>query len=316
MIRNNISTIGMISVILLWATIVVVVLPIALLSPSTRVMALAPSVSASSQTLYARHNPHSHQQQQLLTTSTTRIPSLSSASSASSPNYYNHHRRNRYQHSSSSTTTTQLASGKILPIAYTGASGMLLYKAILLTSTTVNTSSRLVLIAMSLLSLFNFSTSDNIRLKSSKIAYQEKTHPSSSGKEKQYRQAAITYRFAIRVKIIGQFLGLIRMIFSKSTVGIMRGGAIIISSQLLYFFVGGGSSNHDNEGNWKPLSDKAVMSVLCIDAILVTAALIAASSSPTTQLFTITSGLFAFGSFIGSIEGIPQFIKTIENKTN
>lgn len=305
MIRN-VSTMFL-SVILLWTALVFLTT-----APSSRVMALAP------QTLYARR--HQQQQQLRFTTSTskstTRIPSS---------NYYNN-RRSRNEYSSSTTTstakatttTTQLASAKILPIAYTGASGILLYKAIILK--TAASSSRLVLIAISLLSLFNFSTSDNARIKSAKIAYNEKTYPSSSGKEKQRRQAAITYRFAVRVKIIGQFLGLIRMILSKSTVGFMRGGAIIMSSQLLYFFVGGGSSNHDNEGNWKPLSDKAVMSVLCIDAILVTAALIAASASvasdTTTKLFTITSGLFAFGSFIGSLEGIPQFIKAIKNKTN
>ena len=303
---GNVSTMFL-SVILLWTALVFLTT-----APSSRVMALAP------QTLYARR--HQQQQQLRFTTSTskstTRIPSS---------NYYNN-RRSRNEYSSSTTTstakatttTTQLASAKILPIAYTGASGILLYKAIILK--TAASSSRLVLIAISLLSLFNFSTSDNARIKSAKIAYNEKTYPSSSGKEKQRRQAAITYRFAVRVKITGQFLGLIRMILSKSTVGFMRGGAIIMSSQLLYFFVGGGSSNHDNEGNWKPLSDKAVMSVLCIDAILVTAALIAASASvasdTTTKLFTITSGLFAFGSFIGSLEGIPQFIKAIKNRTN
>ena len=304
---GNVSTMFL-SVIILWTALVFLTT-----APSSRVMALAP------QTLYARR--HQQQQQLRFTTSTskstTRIPSS---------NYYNN-RRSRNEYSSSTTTstakattttTTQLASAKILPIAYTGASGILLYKAIILK--TAASSSRLVLIAISLLSLFNFSTSDNARIKSAKIAYNEKTYPSSSGKEKQRRQAAITYRFAVRVKITGQFLGLIRMILSKSTVGFMRGGAIIMSSQLLYFFVGGGSSNHDNEGNWKPLSDKAVMSVLCIDAILVTAALIAASASvasdTTTKLFTITSGLFAFGSFIGSLEGIPQFIKAIKSRTN
>ena len=308
MMIGNVSTMFL-SVILLWTALVFLTT-----APSSRVMALAP------QTLYARR--HQQQQQLRFTTSTskstTRIPSS---------NYYNN-RRSRNEYSSSTTTstakatttttTTQLASAKILPIAYTGASGILLYKAIILK--TAASSSRLVLIAISLLSLFNFSTSDNARIKSAKIAYNEKTYPSSSGKEKQHRQAAISYRFAVRVKIIGQFLGLTRMILSKSTVGFMRGGAIIMSSQLLYFFVGGGSSNHDNEGNWKPLSDKAVMSVVCIDAILVTAALIAASASvasdTTTKLFTITSGLFAFGSFIGSLEGIPQFIKAIKNKTN
>ena len=302
----NVSTMFL-SVILLWTALVFLTT-----APSSRVMALAP------QTSYARR--HQLQQQLRFTTSTskstTRIPSSN----------YSNNRRSRNEYSSSTTTstakaittTTQLASAKILPIAYTGASGILLYKAIILK--TAASSSRLVLIAISLLSLFNFSTSDNARIKSAKIAYNEKTYPSSSGKEKQRRQAAISYRFAVRVKIIGQFLGLTRMILSKSTVGFMRGGAIIMSSQLLYFFVGGGSSNHDNEGNWKPLSDKAVTSVLCIDAILVTAALIAASASvasdTTTKLFTITSGLFAFGSFIGSLEGIPQFIKAIKNRTN
>jgi len=284
-----------------------------------------------------------------------RISVVASFSPLSQAVHRQHYSDHQYQHQSFTripssspslsytSSTTKLESAKILPIAYAGASGALLYKAaIRATTASTSTTSRLlrlvglsseciVLLAVSLLSLVNFSISDNARLKSAKIAYQQKTNPASSGKEKQFRQAAITWRKAVRIKIIGQFIGLIRMILARSAVGIMRGGAIIMAAQLLYFFAGGGRSNHDNNGNWKPLSEKAVISVLLIDAILVGAALLAASAGPaattvslsasTTIIdstpnikFAVASRIYAFGTIVGCIEGIPQFMKAINRK--
>jgi len=286
-----------------------------------------------------------------------RIPVMTSFSPSSQAVVHHYHysdHQNQYQHqhpsftriispspsllSHTSSTTTKLESAKILPIAYAGASGALLSKAVIIKATTTSTPSEcLVLLAVSLLSLINFSISDDARLQSAQIAYHQKTNPASSGKEKQVRQAAITFRKAVRIKIIGQFVGLVRMILARSAVGVMRGGAIIMVAQLLYFFAGGGRSNHDNDGNWKPLREQAVISVLLMNVILVGAAILAANASAaaaaaatvslsastttiidstttTTIKFAVASRIYAFGIIIGCIEGLPQFMKIFNRK--
>jgi len=203
-----------------------------------------------------------------------------------------------------------LASAKILPFAYAGFSGALLYKA---TKATTQAES-IVLLAVSALSFLNFSASDNAKLKSAKLAYQSKTKPASAGKEKQLRQAALTWRKAVRVKIIGQFLGLARMVIAKESVGVMRGAAILMASSMMYFITGAGRSNHDHDGNWKPLSDKTVTRVLTMNAILCGAALVAASASLDSTKLNVAARIYAAGAIVGSLEGIPQFIKAIIKK--
>ena len=215
------------------------------------------------------------------------------------------------------STTTSLASAKILPFAYAGFSGALFYKAqAMMKGTTASTqseaaSSILVLLAVAALSILNFSTSDNAKLKSAKIAYKT-TKPASAGKAKHQRQAALTWRKAVRIKILGQILGLGRMVVAKESKGVMNGAALITASSLLFFLTGAGRSHHDPDGQWHPLPVPAVTGVFLINIILFGAAWVAASASASSARGA--ARLYAAGAIVGSLEGIPQFMQAIQQQ--
>jgi len=218
---------------------------------------------------------------------------------------------------SPSTTSTSLASANLLPFIYTGFSGTLLYRA---TSFATNPSEKIVLVAVALLSFLNFGPSDNAKLASAKRAYKQ-TNPSSAGKEKRARQAALTWRKAVRIKIVGQVAGLVKMATAREPSGVMRGAALLMGGIMMYIISGGGRAYHDNDGNWTPLSGNTVLGILTMDAAFFGAALIAARKltasldhSSASSGALVAASVYAFGAIGGAMEGIPQFIKAIKPK--
>eukprot|EP00536_Pseudo-nitzschia_multiseries_P014523 jgi/Psemu1/311098/fgenesh1_kg.719_\ len=203
-------------------------------------------------------------------------------------------------------TSTSLASAKVLPFAYTGFSGALLYKAVKCATDPAET---MVLAAVSALSFFNLAPSDNARLASAKRAY-KKTDPASAGKEKQVRQAALTWRKAVRIKIVGQVIGLTRMLLAKEPRGVMKGAAWVMGATMTFVVIGGGSARHDDDGNWKPMPEKSVSGILLIDAILFGAALVAGDCTKSSA--SMAAMVYTAGVTVGSLEGIPQFVKAIQ----
>ena len=179
------------------------------------------------------------------------------------------------------------------------------------TTTQPEAASIIVLLAVAALSFFNFSASDNAKLKSAKIAYKT-TKPASAGKAKHQRQAALTWRKAVRIKILGQILGLGRMVVAKESKGVMNGAALITASSLLYFLTGAGRSHHDPDGQWHPLPVPAVTGVFLINIILFGAAWVAASASASSARGA--ARLYAAGAIVGSLEGIPQFVQAIQQQ--
>lgn len=146
-----------------------------------------------------------------------------------------------------SKTTTRLQSAKILPFVYTGFSGALLYKAKAVTST--NVADQIVLVAMALLSLINLGPSDNARLKSAKIACKKTEEPS---------EEALAWRKAVRLKIVSQVVGLLRMVLATESSGFLKGATFVIGGPLLFLINGGGGkNNHDAEGTSTPLPEEA-----------------------------------------------------------
>jgi hypothetical protein len=203
---------------------------------------------------------------------------------------------------------TVVSSAKILPFAYTGASVALLQKAIRKSSTKAEMA---VLLATSALALVNFGPSDNANLASAKRAY-KKTDPSSSGRAKQERQAALTWRKVVRIKIIGQVLGLLWMVCAKSTKGIMHGAAFIMGSLLAFFLAGAARSRHDEDGNWNPMPSNISTMSMTIDAVLCTAALVAGTSPVESTKFAVSAGIYSFGAAVGALEGIPKLLKVFK----
>ena len=192
-----------------------------------------------------------------------------------------------------------VSSAKVLPIAYTSASAALLFKGLKATTK----AEKAVLLATSALSLLNFGPSDNAFLASAKRAY-KKTAPSSAGRAKQERQAALTWRSVIRIKIIGQVIGLVSMSCAKRSLGMMRGAAILSAGDLAFFLAGAGRAYHDDDGNWQPMSESVSTAASIIHAVMCTAALVAAPSPVDSTKFTVATGIFTFGAIGGAVEGL------------
>jgi hypothetical protein len=199
---------------------------------------------------------------------------------------------------------TVVSSAKILPIAYTAAAAALLNKAITKSSTKAQVA---VLVATSALSLVNFGPSDSAKLASAKTAYKN-TPPASSGVAKQKRQAAKTWRSVVRIKVVGQLVGLIWMARANTFAGVMRGAAATIAASVAYFLCGAGNSRHDDQGNWDPMpSNKAII----IPFVLMGVALAGAGAPVESTKQAVLGGVFAAGAGVGALEGMPKFLQTV-----
>mmetsp|Transcript_10439 Transcript_10439/g.13618 ORF Transcript_10439/g.13618 Transcript_10439/m.13618 type:complete len:307 (+) Transcript_10439:39-959(+) len=233
--------------------------------------------------------------------------------------------------SSPRTSTTSLSSAKILPIAYTAVSAALFEKAWALhaaaaapTTTAAQLYSKIILVATGILSLVKYGPSDNAKLASSKRAYKA-TPPASSGKAKQQRQAVKTWKSVVRIKLIGQFVGLLYMARSPSWSKLMQGAMMVMTTNVAYYLCGAGRSYHDDHGNWTPLpTEESSICTLYHTVLMICTALLAKSSSSaleqqqaiTTPLFfnsatTILVGIYVVGAFVSTLTGIPKFLQTL-----
>jgi len=265
-------------------------------------------------------SPHHSSTAHRLTTTSTRPRSNGCCTNAL---LLNHHRSDSRHH------TSVLNSAKILPITYASASVALVYQAAQAAS--VNKKGDVaVLIATSALALFNLCPTDNARLASAKRA-DMKHPPATGGAAKQRRQAAKTWRSTVRIKIVGQLLGLAWMA-STHGAGIgnsigsngnsyLRGGAMIIAANMAFFLCGGGGAVHDANGDHTPMPSGLTRSILMIDTILVGSALLAASSPVGASRRAVYVGIYVIGVGMGALEGVAGLLKgftaaaaTTENK--
>jgi hypothetical protein len=166
-----------------------------------------------------------------------------------------------------------------------------------------------VLVTTAALSLFNLGPTDNARLASAKRADQ-RFPPASSGIAKQRRQAAKTWRSTVRIKIVGQMLGLVRMVSAKNGFGVMRGAAIVMGANMAFFLCGGGGAIHDSDGAPAPMPANMALTVLTIDTVLTAAALLAASAPAESTRRAICGGIFAAGTLIGALEGVATMFSS------
>jgi len=206
-------------------------------------------------------------------------------------------------------SSTIVGSAKIIPVAYASTSAALLWRATKVFSNVEKS----VLVATSALSLLNFAPSDNTRLASAKTAYKN-TPPASSGRAKQERQAAKTWRLVVRIKIIGQIVGLFSMVGAKSSIGVMRGAATIMAANIAFILCGGGGSNHDDDGKWNPLSAATSNRIVIQCLLFCTVALLASSAAVGSKMYGINASIFSFASAVGALEGIPKFLAAFNKK--
>lgn len=197
-------------------------------------------------------------------------------------------------------------SAKVLPFAYSGASAALLYRA----TKAVTKADQAVLIATATLSLFNLGPTDNARLKSAKRA--EKIYPSCNPPSK-HRKNALKWRSLVRIKLVGQLVGLVWMAAAKTSVDIMRGAATVMAANVAFFLSGAGEAMHDDDGMANPMPASKARGLLTIDAVLMIAALVAASSPADSARYARAAWIFAGGAMIGGLEGLVVLIAQLVN---
>lgn len=199
---------------------------------------------------------------------------------------------------------TVLRSAKILPVAYTGIGATLIVRAVQATTR----ADAAVLAATGAIALFNLGPTDNARLASAKKAYAN-TPPASSGKAKQLRQAAKTWRSVVRIKLVGQFGGLIWMAVAASSNGILRGAATVMAANMAFFLCGAGGATHNSKGEFAPMPTETARSILTMNTILVAAALAAARAPLLSTRRHVLAGIYAVMVGIGAIEGMVLLVQ-------
>jgi len=193
-------------------------------------------------------------------------------------------------------------SAKVLPIAYSGASAALLYRA----TEAVPKINKAVLIATATLALFNLGPTDNARLASAKRAC--KLYPSCTPPS-QYRENALKWRSLVRVKLVGQLIGLVWMAASKTSVGVMRGAAAVMATNMIFFLGGAGASvMHDKDGVASSMPANKSLGLLTIDTVLTVTALVAAASPVDSARYAQCAAVFAGGAAIGGLEGLAVLV--------
>lgn len=211
--------------------------------------------------------------------------------------------RSTNRHQEGLLTSTALKSAKVLPVAYASASATLLFRA----TKAATKQDATVLVATALLALLNLAPTDNIKLASAKKA--DKLYPpANTGKAKQLRQSAKTWRSVVRIKIIGQMMGLLWMATAKTSNGILRGGAAIMAANMAFFLCGAGGARHNDEGESDPMPADTARAVLTIDATMAGAALLAAASPFPSPRRTLNVGIFVVGVAMGALEGVASLI--------
>ena len=192
-------------------------------------------------------------------------------------------------------------SAKVLPLAYASASAALLYRA----TKAATKADKAVLVATAVLSLFNLGPSDNVRLASAKKA--DKIYPPCTP-QSQHRKNAEKWRSLVRIKLVGQLLGLVWMAVSETSVGVMRGAAIIMATNMLFFILGSGRNNHDKDGFADPMPASKSRGLLTIDTVLTVAALVASASPVGSTRYAVCAGIFAGRAAIGGLEGLAVLV--------
>lgn len=202
-----------------------------------------------------------------------------------------------------------MASDNLVPAVYTGAALLLLQKA----SNTAVQCDAAVLASTGLLALFNFGPTDAERIASAMLAC-EIVPPASSGVAKQRRQAARTWRSAVRLKVIGQMAGLAWMLLAaRSTGAVLRGAALVMTANVAHLVWGAGSARHDSSGDAAPMAGGVYGALLATHAMLAVAAFLGAACSASSTRRIHCALLFSVGALGLAFAGLPAFLGALVN---
>lgn len=187
-------------------------------------------------------------------------------------------------------------SGRVLPATYKSCASLLAIRAVM----TPVIMEKGILGAAAALSVLDFAPRASAGFASAKAACAFSVPPSAS---------ALRWRLAVRVKTLGQILGLSWMALGDN---MFFGAAATFAAKLSFWALGGGSSSHDDDGAAAPLSDEVVSGKATEDATLLGASVIAAVS-PRSPIWWLNSGLVFSGMLFGLIEPARGALETQMN---
>lgn len=206
-----------------------------------------------------------------------------------------------------------LQSAKVIPYAFRSASAMLIVKA----ANIVRTNNELykktdiaVIVATALISFFGFADKDNAKLKAAKRAVKRIEQQQNKNIDEETASAARSYKKAVRVKIFGQFLGLLWMAGGTRTgPAVLRSAAAIVSFVGVFLRLGGGRFRHNVSGRLDPLPTATIRNIWVIDGSVVVAALVASMGEGGVVggvWSPVCAGYVAFGLFVAALQGMAR----------
>jgi hypothetical protein len=196
-----------------------------------------------------------------------------------------------------------------LPAAYTCAAMALFLKALRASAQGVDAA---VLASTGALVLFNFNPSDTSSITSATLAC-DITPPASSGVAKSRRQAARTWRSVVRIKVVGQLLGLVWMLAARSAECGLRAAALVKAASVAHLAWGAGGARHDARGAAAPMDGSLSTAILAMDASLSVAALLGAASPAGSICRTRCSLYWSAGALGAAFAAVPAFLRAVQS---
>ena len=185
-------------------------------------------------------------------------------------------------------------SAKVLPAAYAANACALAYKA---TRVGVPAPERAVLLAASALSALDLGPTANTQLTSAKRAVR-----AAGGDDEAKRRAARTWRNAVRLKVVGQVLGLTSMAVGETFTGAAR----TLAANIGFWSLGAGANRHDVSGVLTPVPSGLVRIIFAIDAAICVGAYAASVSAVGSTRRAVGAGVVVAGMLFGVMEKLPK----------
>ena len=203
-----------------------------------------------------------------------------------------------------------LKSAKIIPYAFRTVSVGLVFRAarmLAYPSLGYTKFDASVMTFAASMGYFYLADEHNNNLKSAKRAVkriQQNDEKAEGAKQigEEERNAAKSYKKAVNIRIVGQFLSLFWMAcFARTGPGILMGVVAAAISTIVFLFLGGGRNRHNASGRLEPMSPEAIQNLYSLETSMVVAALMLAATY--SRPWTASKAILTFGFFGAVLQG-------------
>lgn len=197
--------------------------------------------------------------------------------------------------------TTPHMSARVLPLAYNAGSAAIVFRA----ATRASSPAEVALLgATAALATVDLGPTANRQLASAKRAYAA-TPPASAGAPKRKRQAAKTWRAAVRAKLALQ-LG--ALAWAATHASALQAAAAVFAAQSCFWLMGAGAARHDAEGVPAPVPPGLVRTIAAVDLTLLATAALGLAAWAAPRRAAACSWVCASGMMLGVLENLPAFV--------